>query len=217
MLNLFSVKRFVAFALPAAIFVGGCGSSGQAPEATKAVDSITDVSKDMGKGHELVDKVNASIDQLQAGGDLKAAFANYRSSVADIEAAGKRVADRRVSMQANRAAYVDKWQKEQESIENADVRAALASRKDQVAAKFDSVSTSMDKVRENYQPFLKDLQEIQKGLALDLNPAGVAAMKTPLDRAKAEGAALKASIATVQSELDAIAGSMSAKAATPAK
>ena len=71
-------------------------------------------------------------------------------------------------------------------------------------------------VREAYIPLLKDLQEIQKGLALDVNPAGVTAMKKPLDRAKTEAATLKTKIAALQAELTAIAGGMSGKAA-PAK
>ncbi len=194
----------------------GCSSSGQAKEKEAAVEGITDVAKKLESGQAQCDKVVASIDQLQAGGDLNAAFKNYTATVADVEAAGKGVASRRESMKANREAYIAKWQKDLESIQNPDVRAALAERKQKVAADFDQIGRSTDAVRDAYTPLLKNLQEIQKALALDVNPAGVAAMKKPLDLAKAETATLKTKIAVLQAELTAIAGGMSGKAA-PAK
>ncbi|QOV89305.1 DUF2959 family protein [Humisphaera borealis] len=209
-------KSVAVAVMSLAVLATGCGSSGQAKEKEAAVEGIVDVTKGLEKGQATCDKVVASIDQLQAGGDLNAAFKNYTATVAEVEAAGKGVASRRESMKNNREAYIAKWQKDLESIQNPDVRAALAERKQKVAADFDQIGRSSDALRDAYTPLLKDLQEIQKGLALDVNPAGVTAMKKPLDRAKAEATTLKAKIATLQGELTAIAGSMSGKAA-PAK
>lgn len=195
--------------LCAGMLLSACASGGgQAKEKVAAIDSIQSVVEQLGKGRGQIDAVVASIDKLQAGGDLQAAFKTFNASVADVQSTNAKIVSRREDMQENRKAYIAKWQADLESIDNADVKAALAERQKMVSANFDQIAKAMADVREAYQPFMKDVTEIQKGLSLDLNAAGVAALKKPLDDAKAAATNLKAKVAALESELTAIAGSM---------
>ena len=211
------VKRALFVVAALSLAGAGCSSSGggeRAPEAVKAVDSMKAINDDLAKGDQQVDKVLAAIGQLEAGGgDLKPAYANFSSAFADLEASGERVHDRRESMRANRAAYIRKWQKELDTIDSAEVRAALAERKQKVSANYDRIGETVGDMRTDYRTFIKTLDGIERALALDLNPAGVAAMKGPMDTAKQQGAELKKSIAASRTELEAIIGRMATPAA----
>ena len=193
----------------------GCSSGGgQAKEKSKAVESIGSLADQLKMAPQQVDAVNAAIDQLQAGGDTKAAFGQYTKAVADIEESGNKAKARREAMQKNRRAYIAKWQADVEQIQNPEVRAALAERKQAVAANFDTIRDAASGVREAYLPYLKNLQEIQQGLAIDLNPSGVAALQKPLTTAKSDGQTLKEKVAALEAELRTIAGEMSPSAAS---
>lgn len=202
-----AVVTFVGCVLAA----GGCASSdgGRASVAVKATDSMRAVRDDLARGDKQVDKALAAIDQLEAdGADLTPAFSSYTLAVSDLEASGDRVADRIEAMRQNREAYIQKWQQELEQVDNPDVRAALAERKAKVAANYDQIRDNGVKLRDDYRAFLKTLQEVERALALDLNPEGVAAMKVPLATARKQGAELKKSIAASRAEFDAILGRM---------
>jgi hypothetical protein len=198
------------FAFASIIAFGGCSNTPKV-ENEAATEGIQAVVDQLNVAQGEIDKVLASIDALQAPGDMKTAYANYVAAVGSVRKAGERVRDRREAMQAKRDEYIARWQKELESISNPDVKAALVERKELVSAE---VAT----VRDDYLPFLKNLEEIQKALALDLNPSGIAAMKKPLDQARADGLKLKASISRLQGELNRIIGSMAPATApvTPA-
>lgn len=197
--------------------ISGCSGTPKA-ENEAATEGIQAVVKQLDASQGEIDKVLAAIDQLRAPGDMKTAYANYVAGVDSVRKAGDRVRERREAMQAKRDQYIERWQKELETIENPEVKAALVDRKNKVAANYTKIATDVAAVRDDYLPFLKNLEEIQKALALDLNQAGVAALKRPLDQAKADGAKLKSSITNLQGELNKIIGSMAPATApvTPA-
>lgn len=198
----------------AALAAGGCSSDGRAKEGTKAVEGLTAMTERIEKGKMEVDKANASLDQMVAGKDMADAFKDYTASVSEIEKAGTKAKERRQEMEENRDAYIAKWQKELETMQNPDVKKALAARQEKVKANFTRIQQAMAAARDAYNPYLQNIKEIQKGLSLDLNPSGVKAMTPAITKAKAEGETLKAKLSALQAELTEIAGSMSP---TPAK
>ncbi len=193
----------------------GCSTSPKTQNVA-ATEGIQAVVKELDASRDDIDTVLSAIDQLRAAGDMKAAFANYTAGVENVRKGGQRVRERREAMQARRDEYITQWQRELETIENPEVKAALIERKKKVAANYDKIATDVSAVRDDYDPFVKNLEEIEKALTLDLNSAGVAALKQPLDQARVDGVRLQASIATLQGELNAIIGRMSPATATDA-
>lgn len=211
------IYRTNAYALLAAVvlaFAAGCAKTPKA-ENEVATESINGVLDQLNASQGEVDKVIAAIDQLQQPGDMKTAFANYTASVESIRKAGERVRDRREAMQAKRDEYIARWQKDLETIQNPEVKAALAERKARVAENYDRIKVEAETVRNDYTPFLANLEEIRKALSLDLTTAGVTALKKPLDQARVDGDKLKASVAKLRGELEKIVGAM-APATAPA-
>jgi chromosome segregation ATPase len=207
-----ATKQWAAVALlsTASMIIFGCSSSGgQAKESTKAVQGLQESQAQLQKAQTEIDKAIAALDQLSSGqGDLKKSFENYSKAVADVEAAGDKARARWQNMQARQKEYVAKWQSELETIENPEVRASLEQRRAKIRDDFDKIKATAQGVRDAYKPFLSDLKEIQKGLSLDLSPAGVTGMKPAMAKAKTEGQTLKQEISELQTELASIAGQM---------
>ncbi len=210
MLNAYA-KRAAVIGLAAiglTLFCGCASSGGQSSEKVAVVEGIQGVAKELETAQGEVDQVVNAINQLQTGNDLKAAFGNYNSAIAKLEKAADRVKSRRDKMSAHRDEYIARWQKDLETIQNPDVQAALTERKSKINQNFDRIRSSVEQVRAAYNPLMRDLKETQTALSLDLNTEGVTALKPAFQRASADAAALKKSIASLQAELQSIAGSM---------
>ena len=113
-------------------------------------------------------------------------------------------------------AYIAKWQKEMETVQDPSIKASLQQRRDAMSANFQKVRNSAQGVREAYQPFLAQLKEIQKALSVDLSPAALPGLKPSMEKANAQGQTLKQKIAEVKSELGDIAAGMSPSGPMPA-
>ena len=195
----------------------GCSSSGRMEEGEKAVEGFAKLKAGLAKAQTQVDEVIKSMDQLQAGGDLQKSYSTFNSEVSDLQktaAAAKKRAD---AMRKNVDAYVQKWQKEMETLSDPTIKASLGQRREAVRANFTRVSDSAHAVRGAYDPFVAHLQEIQKALSIDLTPANVAGIKPSIDKARADGQTLKQRIAALQAELDRIQAGLSPTGAAPAK
>jgi len=192
-----------------AISASACAQTGRVTESEKAVGGIEDTANQLTASQAALDKIAVSIDDLSRPVNMQAAFAAYSKDVADIQNARQRTKAQRSSMQANSRNYIAKWQKELENIQDPDVKSALTERKEKVVASFGQIRASLDKVTEAYQPFITNIVEIRKALALDLNPSGVQSLQPALNKAKEQAEDVKDKIADVRQELEDIAGSMS--------
>ena len=205
-----STLRIALPVLLVACWTFGCSSNKkQAKEKVQAIESIESIADECQKGISQADQVIAAIDELQSGKKLKSAYGKFNKAVKRLEASADRVTKRRDSMQRNRDAYIKRWQEDLEKVQNPEVQASLAERMKAIRANFEDVQNAANGVRLAYQPLMRDLRDLQKALALDLNPAGVSALQPALDRARSEAITLKDEIAELQAELTEIAGSMS--------
>ena len=213
-----SVTRPAVAALVAlALLAVGCSSSGRAKESEKAVEGFQATRGSIAKAQAEVDRANASLDQLTAGGDLQKSYIAFNGSVADLEKSAADARKRAESMRARVKEYTDKWQQEMETMEDPTIRANLAQRREAVRANFQKVQGAAKGARDAYEPYMAQLKEIQRALSIDLTPQNVTGIKPAIDKTKGQGATLKQKLVALQSELDTIAGGMSPTGAAPKK
>lgn len=207
-----SIRRGVVAAIVSVAAIGlGC-AKGPAPEQTRTLDSLQGVISNLDKSTVEVNKLIASIDQLQSGGNLREAFGQFNTAVSAVKEAGDNVRNRARSFEENRDAYIKKWQAELDTVQDPAVRASLQQRKEKIASAFSQIQADAAAARDLYVPLLNQSTEIQRLLALDLTPSGVTAMKPALDAAKANAVALNSKIAALRATLTSIGGSMGAAA-----
>jgi hypothetical protein len=203
-----------ALALTVACALGtGCSSSdGRTEQSKNAVASMSNTRSELNKAKAEVQRANASLDALAAGGNLEPAYKQYTASVSSLKSQGDRARQRGQQMRANQRAYVENWQKEMATISDPDLKAGAAARQQAIKANFDHLSATAQAVGDAYRPYLATLQEIQKALANDLTPAGVDAAKPAMAKASAQGQALSGRIDNLIAELDDMRGGMTAGA-----
>ena len=196
----------------AVMLANGCSSDsgGRTTESKKAITSLADTRAELVKAKAEVNDANSALDKLAAGGgSLEQTFKQYTAAVNDVKAAGDRARARAQAMRNNARAYVAKWEKEMDQVSSPELRAGAAARRQKVKDNFDAVQATGRSVRDAYQPFLKNLQDIQRALASDLTPAGVDAARPAIEKAKTEGVTLNQRLDALIEKLDDISSGMS--------
>jgi hypothetical protein len=190
-------------------FLSGCSSGGDKggssmSEGKKAVESFDKTKAAIAGAQKQVDETLVSLNKMSSGQDLANTNKKFNSEVADLKKSGEAAKKRYNEMQSKQQAFVQKWQAEMSKLSDPNLKSTLEQRKDAVAANFNKVKTAAQGVRDAYQPFMAQLGEIQKTLAIDLTPATVQGIKPTIDKATAAGQVLKQKLAAAQSELNAI-------------
>ena len=205
-----SGSRFVVGLLGCVLAVG-CSSKGggSTAESKKAVDSMRGTRQELVKAKQEVQQANASLDKLAAGGDLQQTYSQFTREVADVKAGGDRARARAQDMRARGQQYVAKWEKEADQVSSPELKAGMEQRRAKVKQRYDEIKSTAQAARDAYDPYLRDLQDIQRALANDLTPGGVDAARGAISKAKAEGQTLQQRIDDLIAQLDEVSGSMS--------
>jgi Protein of unknown function (DUF2959) len=191
-------------ALLAIVSTAGCSSSGRMAEGERAVEGAVQMKDALADERKEVDEVLASLDRIERGQDLSAVYKKFNSDVNDLAKSADRASKSAQAMRERQAAYLGKWQKEMETLQDPSLRSTLEQRREAVRASYERVRAAGQAVREAYDPFMANLQEIRKSLSIDLTPQTVDGARPAIGAAKADGPTLKQKIAALQAELDAI-------------
>ena len=198
------------------IICGGCSSGGnsgtQMAEGKQAVEGFKKTQEALVNAQKQVDETTAAMNALSGAGDLPAANKKFNSEVSDLRKSAEGAKKRGEAMRAKQEAFVDKWRKEMSTIKDPALQSTLESRRAAVRANFEKVRNAGEAVRDAYAPFMAQIEEVQKTLAINLSQPTVAGIKPTLDRANASAATLKQKIAALQTELNNIQSGLSAAA-----
>mgnify|MGYP005847888765 CR=1 FL=1 len=196
---------FAMAAVMAALALGAC-ESGQKADTTKRVaDRIEDVRKSLLAGQGKLAEVMASLDTLASGtGNQRDAYVAYTKQVHDLEGLAKKVSSRNADLKARREQYVQQWQMDAQAVQNEQVKEQMQKRVAAVQSRFDEMRAAAEAVAEAYKPLIADLKDIELALKNDLTPAGVAALKPAMDKAKEEGADLDKALTALVKEFEKV-------------
>jgi chromosome segregation ATPase len=211
-----SVLFALALALAATTLTAGCakGDGGQ-DRSAKAVDSLRDTRNEVAGAHKQVDEVIAASATLQAGqGDLKKAYDKYKKEVAETEEAAKDIRKRADDMRARSHEYQAKWQEEMSKVTNPDLKAAAQARATKVRGRYDMIQAKAQDAKAAYEPFIRDLKDLQTYLSNDLTPGAVEAATPVFAKVQASGQVLNQKLDAFKAELDDVATEMSPAAAS---
>jgi hypothetical protein len=190
--------------------VSGCNSGGRISEGEKTIESLADVRKSIGEAKLDVDEAVAAMDKLASGQEMQKSHKAFTKEVDDLEKAGESARGRATKMRERADEYVAKWQKEMETVQNPEVKASLADRRAAVQKNFDAVKAASAGVRDAYQPFMQNLRDINKALAIDLSPAALTGIKPVMDKTRTDATTLKQKLDALDKELAAIQTGMGA-------
>jgi len=202
----------------AVILLVGCKTNEgrQARVARKAITSLDSTRQELVKADQEVNQALAAMDQLATDNrDLRQAYKAFTAEVSDTSKQSAEARERAEEMRERWQDYIANWEKEADALSSEQLRAGATERRQTVRDNYSRVREVARETQAAYEPFLKQLREIQQALALDLTPAGVEAAKPAMETARQTGAQLKEQIDAFINELDVVTAKRVAPPETP--
>jgi chromosome segregation ATPase len=187
--------------------LAGCETSEgrQAKVARRAVTSLEGTREQLIQADQQVDAALASMDRLAAQPrDLKQSYRAYAGEVSKTVEEADEAEERADEMRERWQEYITSWEQEADRIRSDQLRAGATERRQSVRDNYNRLRDVANNTRQAYEPFLRQLQDIQRALSLDLTPAGVEAAKPAMETARQTGAQLKEQIDAFIQELDSV-------------
>lgn len=207
-----------------ALSLTGCSSfssNSTGPDATKPVGgkaiNILQVRDDVRSTQVALKRTTEALDRVPSATNAQEAYAAFSTEFA----AFKKIADKTLIESAevrNRGKDLfAQWQMEVQSIKNEDIRAAAEKRHASLQAAYNATLQPLVAARVDLNTVTSDLTDLQKALALDLTPAGIASIKKPLSTIKDSAAASDKSLNAYGDYLDKVISLLPPSTIAPAK
>lgn len=188
----------------------GCATSTY-QRADRAAASMADTRQMLAEGRRQISVTIGALDRLGSLTDQELApqFKSFSDQVLGTERMANRVGQQANSMRSRSESYFASWEKEMEGFNNPDIRQLSESRRAETMAQYNTLTESMDDVRDSFVPFLEDLKDIQRHLSSDLSKAGVTSAEGLIMEAKRTSQVVQQRIGTSLSELDRVSALLS--------
>lgn len=204
------IITLAASAVIGTVALTGCGTTAGYKQADKTGAGIADFRTEITKAKTAVDDTVKALGQVAvtANTDPRPAFEKFIKSLANLESTSAKAKQRGEDMKAKGKAYFSSWEKELEQIKNPEIRALATDQKVKLQAAFDSIRTVSAPLKEQFDPWMSDLQDLQKYLSSDLTVSGVDAAKGLFAKTQAEGFQVQKSMDALVAELNTVAATL---------
>jgi hypothetical protein len=176
--------------------------------------SITETRSETSRTSEQLKATLAALNALtaQKEGDLRPAYGVFTKQVANTEAARAWTVTRTKWMAIDGRQYFKSWQATIDQIANESLRKKAQKRLDSVQKSYDKVEASLLEAGEKFSPFLSDLGDIQKALAIDITAGGVKAIRGTVKSANWNHQSVNRAVNAALKEMDKMAAALSPEA-----
>ena len=198
--------------------LSGCGTTGQQATAYQ-LESIKQLRTSLETGSKQISATVGALEQLAAttSGDLKPAYQKFTTELAKLDSDAATARSRSAAMKERAKEHLEMWEKEmREGMTNPELRKISEQQRAQARERFEDLRNTTETGRDAYRRLSDDLHEIQKALDLNLNAAGVAALKPVVDSTKADAQVVQNSIGEVVTKLDRVTTALSSTSGGPA-
>ena len=198
----------------AALLMTACGTTSGYKQADKTGAGIAEFRDEIVNGKKAIDATMTSLSEVAASAntDPRKAFEKYSKNVAELESTAAKIRKRGQSMQEAGQAYFKQWEQELATVSNPDIRKLAEQRRAKLQETFESVRKYTEPLKQQFDPWMSNLKDLQKYLSQDLTIAGVDAAKSLFIKTTNEGLDVQKSMDGLVAELNTIAATI-----TPAK
>ncbi len=191
-------------------FIAGCASKGYDKGADTAKALQSDAAKTQAVSQSVTDTLGA-LNKLTYNpqGDLRDQYGKFTDAVKSLQSASSSLDSQIADTQAKSDAYFVNWSNQIATIQNPDIRALSASRKDAVSAKLVSLKGSYTDVKGSLKSFTDDVTDIKTYLDTDLTAAGLDKIKDVVAKTKLDAVPVRDSIKALQANYTDVAAALS--------
>ena len=148
----------------------------------------------------------------QTKGDLRPAYDTFATEVTNTTAAAATTAARVKWMDGDAQQYFKEWQDTITGVANESLRKKSQKRLDAVREDFDEVKKELKDASTKFKPFLSDLSDIQKVVAMDVTAAGVKSVRSTVKSANWNHKSVDRAINSALKEMDKMQKALSPEA-----
>lgn len=214
--NTISTSRAAIGAAALALIVAGCASTGPSRSA-KTVDTMDDTHKELSKVRQQIDQTLVSLDGVMRASpaELQASFKRYSKDVDELKSDARKTARRFEDMKSMKAKYLAAWEKERSQVEDPELRRIGEQRRSAAKVNLERVVDSLNVANEAFDPFLKNLTDVQTILGNDLTATGQGLVggSSVVQNANTHGARVAENIDVARAALSEVAGQISSTGA----
>ena len=206
-------KQLIALAAStviATVALTGCSTTSGYKQADKTGAGIADFRVEITKAKAAVDATVSDLGQVAVTAHThpREAFEKFSKSLANLESVSAKAKKRGDEMKAKGQTYFKDWEKQLEQIKNPEIRSLAEQQKAKLQAAFESIRTVAAPLKEQFDPWMSDLQDLQKYLSSDLTVSGVDAAKGLFAKTQTEGFQVQKSMDALVAELNTVAATL---------
>jgi hypothetical protein len=181
----------VAALLVVAVGLGGCSTAPYA-RGEAASSGLVSAARSLEAADRSLDAALASLRELGQGeGDLRARFNGFSRSLDNLASSANSVRGEAEAIRTEGESYFKWWEQQVANVNNEDLRAASAARRQQIRADFAKIDATYQSLRAAYTPFMRNLRDIQTVLGTSLTPALVTSVRPSIDSSLVQGAEVR--------------------------
>lgn len=194
------------FIMFSALTIVGCSSTGY-KKAEGTASKIAQTRTELTNASRQIDTTLNSLTSLISADSTNAdaLFKQFSTNITAIETQAAKVRKTVDSMHAQGAAYFAAWEQDSALFQNPDLKAQADKRRLELQNDYAQINAYLKATGEAYQPFDKDLRDVERFLSNDLTPAGRASISAPLQRITTEGRVTQKAIDNAIRVMDQVA------------
>lgn len=200
--------------MAALVFMGAAAPN----QAEKVAQKMLKFDQALTSASTQIDTTLASMNALSSasGSDLTSKYKAFASNVKKLESMSQKAKSQSQQATAQREQYLKQWESSQAKIQNEQLKAASAARREELMPKIEAIKTSLGTARDAFGPFMQDLKDLDLYLGNNLNPQGIAGASELMTKSTSAGEAVKTAIQQGQAAIKDLAASI-APGGAPAK
>ncbi len=151
-----------------------------------------------------IDLTIAKLEVLSVATDVKQPSKDAIAAIDSLDTQTQAIKKRAQDMRDRGAAYFDAWEAQLKSVSTPEVAAIAGKRRDELAAGYADVLTSMQESRAAFDPFWTQVQSIRKAVDDGLAPAGQKDLVTQVKSLKEMAATLRSRVEATSAKLNQV-------------
>lgn len=201
LINTYHTLLLISLAM--AFAVAACSTTGM-QRSQDVQSSMQTVDNDIKRIIVQIDAINNSLDELTKAGqaDLKRAFDLFSENANKIKNMEKSFAEHADEMEESGEAYFSEWGSDKQNYDNPEIQRQSEERRAELAETYDKIAENNIGVKEAFQTYVSDINEIQRFLSNDLTGAGIKSIATIADDVVDNGSNLKNELQNLQSAIE---------------
>jgi peptidoglycan hydrolase CwlO-like protein len=166
-----------ALLMSAMLAVTACRTTPGRERVTDTQQVLQDLRVELTEGKMQIDRTMMALKKLSSHqGDLTEPYEAFVDQMDTTASQAEEMKARLDDMKVRSKEYFDGWTKDTEAISNVEMRKRSEARRAELMAIYKDIENAMQAAGNAYQPFISDLQDIQRFLEADLSGGGVEAI-----------------------------------------